>query len=111
MLELKNINKTIFPNSVNERIALADIDLELADGDFVTVIGSNGAGKSTVLNTIAGKLPPTPETVRSAGKKETRKKDNKRAKYVGGGFQDPKSGTPPDLQIERKRDLRHRPGI
>ncbi len=59
MLELTDIHKTFFPNTVNERRALVGIDLHLAPGDFVTVIGSNGAGKSTVLNTVAGKLTRT----------------------------------------------------
>ena len=58
MLEISQVSKTFFPNTVNERRALQGIDLHLAEGDFVTVIGSNGAGKSTILNTIAGKLLP-----------------------------------------------------
>ena len=58
MLEIRDVSKTFFPNTVNERKALRGIDLHLDEGDFVTVIGSNGAGKSTVLNTIAGKLTP-----------------------------------------------------
>ena len=54
MLELKGIRKTFFPGTVNEKVALKDVDLVLNDGDFVTVIGGNGAGKSTLLNIIAG---------------------------------------------------------
>ena len=111
MLELKNINKTFSPNSVNERIALADIDLELRNGDFVTVIGSNGAGKSTVLNTIAGKVSPDTGTVEIAGRNVTRMKDYKRAKYVGRVFQDPMAGTSPDLTIEQNMALAERRGM
>lgn len=111
MLKLSNINKTFFPNSINERIALADVNLELQNGDFVTVIGSNGAGKSTVLNTIAGKISPDTGTVDIAGKNVTRMKDFRRAKYVGRVFQDPMAGTAPDLTIEQNMALAERRGM
>ena len=110
MLKLRNINKTIFPNSINERIALSNINLELSDGDFVTVIGSNGAGKSTVLNTIAGKVIPDTGLVEISGRNVTRMKDYKRAKYVGRVFQDPMAGTAPDLTIEQNMALAERRG-
>ena len=111
MLRLSNVNKTFFPNSINERIALADVNLELGNGDFVTVIGSNGAGKSTVLNTIAGKINPDTGTVEIAGRNVTRMKDFKRAKYVGRVFQDPMAGTAPDLTIEQNMALAERRGM
>ncbi len=111
MLRLKNVNKTFFPNSINERIALADVNLELDNGDFVTVIGSNGAGKSTVLNTIAGKINPDTGTVEISGRNVTRMKDYKRAKYVGRVFQDPMAGTAPDLTIEQNMALAERRGM
>lgn len=110
MLKLKNINKTFFPNSINERVALSNINLELADGDFVTVIGSNGAGKSTVLNTIGGKVAPDTGVVEISGRNVTRMKDFKRAKYVGRVFQDPMAGTSPDLTIEQNMALAERRG-
>lgn len=111
MLKLKNINKTFFPNSINERVALVNINLELDDGDFVTVIGSNGAGKSTVLNTVAGKVSPDTGVVEIAGRNVTRMKDFKRAKYVGRVFQDPMAGTSPDLTIEQNMALAGRRGF
>lgn len=111
MLKLENVNKTFFPNSINERVALSDINLELGDGDFVTVIGSNGAGKSTVLNTVAGKISPDTGTVNIAGRNVTRMKDFKRAKYVGRVFQDPMAGTAPDLTIEQNMALAERRGM
>jgi len=111
MLKLSNVNKTFFPNSINERIALSNIQLELLDGDFVTVIGSNGAGKSTVLNTIAGKIAPDTGTVDIAGQNVTRMKDFKRAKYVGRVFQDPMAGTAPELTIEQNMALAERRGM
>lgn len=111
MLKLKNVNKTFFPNSINERVALSNIDLELEKGDFVTVIGSNGAGKSTVLNSIAGKVTPDTGIVEIAGRNVTRMKDYKRATYVGRVFQDPMSGTAPDLTIEQNMALAERRGM
>lgn len=111
MLKLNNVNKTFFPNSINERVALSNINLGLSDGDFVTVIGSNGAGKSTVLNTIAGKISPDTGTVNIAGRNVTRMKDFKRAKYVGRVFQDPMAGTAPDLTIEQNMALAERRGM
>ncbi|GAA2032575.1 ABC transporter ATP-binding protein [Yaniella flava] len=111
MLKLQNVNKTFFPNSVNERVALSNIDLELGNGDFVTVIGSNGAGKSTVLNTIAGKVSPDTGIVDIAGRNVTRMKDYKRATYVGRVFQDPMAGTAPDLTIEQNMALAERRGM
>lgn len=111
MLKLKNINKTFFPNSINERVALSNINLELGHKDFVTIIGSNGAGKSTVLNTIAGKVNPDTGIIDIAGKNVTRMKDYKRAKYVGRVFQDPMAGTAPDLTIEQNMALAERRGM
>src|SRR5699024_8284711 len=90
---------------------LSNINLELGDGDFVTVIGSNGAGKSTVLNTVAGKINPDTGTVNIAGRNVTRLKDFKRAKYVGRVFQDPMAGTAPDLTIEQNMALAERRGM
>lgn len=111
MLKLKNVNKTFFPNSINERVALSNIELGLGDDDFVTVIGSNGAGKSTVLNTIAGKIRPDTGVVEIAGRNVTRMKDFNRAKYVGRVFQDPMAGTAPDLTIEQNMALAGRRGM
>ncbi|MGO1183329.1 MAG: ABC transporter ATP-binding protein [Micrococcaceae bacterium] len=110
MLELTDVNKTFFPHTVNERRALRGINLTLRDGDFVTVIGSNGAGKSTVLNTIAGKLRPDTGTVTIAGKDVTKMPDHRRAAYVGRVFQDPMAGTSPDLTIEQNMALAARRG-
>ena len=56
MLTIRNVSKTFFPNTANERHALVDVSLDLAEGDFVTVIGSNGAGKSTLLNAVSGRM-------------------------------------------------------
>ena len=110
MLEIRDVSKTFFPNTVNERRALRGIDLHLADGDFVTVIGSNGAGKSTILNTVAGKLSPDTGTVSVAGRDVTRMADHRRAAWIGRVFQDPTAGTAPSLSIEENMALAWRRG-
>lgn len=110
MLKLTDIHKTFFPNTVNERKALVGINLHLAPGDFVTVIGSNGAGKSTVLNTVAGKLTPDTGTVQIDGKNVTALKDYQRANFIGRVFQDPMAGTSPNLTIEQNMSLAGRRG-
>ncbi|MBG6083650.1 ABC transporter ATP-binding protein [Zhihengliuella flava] len=105
MLEIKDLNKTFFPGTVNERKALRGINLTLHEGDFVTVIGSNGAGKSTVLNMVAGKLFPDTGSVSIDGQEVTKLADFKRAKYLGRVFQDPMAGTAPTMTIEENLSL------
>ncbi|GAA5226311.1 ABC transporter ATP-binding protein [Paeniglutamicibacter antarcticus] len=105
MLEITNLNKTFFPGTVNERKALRNINLNLAEGEFVTVIGSNGAGKSTVLNMVGGKLHPDNGTVRISGKDVTKISDHRRANYIGRVFQDPMAGTAPNMSIEENMSL------
>ena len=105
MLEIKGINKTFFPGTVNERKALRDINLNLSEAEFVTVIGSNGAGKSTILNMVGGKLRPDTGTVGIDGKEVTRLPDHARAKYIGRVFQDPMAGTAPNMSIEENMSL------
>ncbi|WP_048601398.1 ABC transporter ATP-binding protein [Rubeoparvulum massiliense] len=100
MLQLKQISKTFFPGTAEERIALRGIKLELQPGDFVTVIGSNGAGKSTLLNVIAGVLQPDQGSVVLAGKDVTRWPEYERSKLIGRVFQDPMAGTAPRMTIE-----------
>ncbi|WP_149957658.1 ABC transporter ATP-binding protein [Zafaria cholistanensis] len=101
MLDLSNITKTFFPGTVNERKALRGVDLHLAPGEFVTVIGSNGAGKSTILNMVSGKLRPDTGSVVIDGTDVTRLADFQRAKYIGRVFQDPMAGTAPTMSIEQ----------
>src|SRR5690625_79616 len=88
MLKIDNISKTFFPGTANERKALIDVSLDLAPGDFVTVIGSNGAGKSTLLNSISGRLIVDSGTISIEGKNVARQPEHKRAKVVGRVFQD-----------------------
>ncbi|MDR0416991.1 MAG: ATP-binding cassette domain-containing protein [Propionibacteriaceae bacterium] len=101
MLKLTGVHKTFFAGTVNERRALCGIDLELPEGDFVTVIGSNGAGKSTLLNIIAGSLPVDRGSVVIAGADVTRLPEHRRAAGIARVFQDPQAGTAPHMTIDQ----------
>ena len=105
MLELKNITKIFNADTVNEKVALDDLSLTLNDGDFVTVIGGNGAGKSTMLNAIAGTFPIDEGHVIIDGTDITRLPEHKRAKFIGRVFQDPMTGTAGDMWIEENMSL------
>ena len=110
MLELKNIYKTFNPGSVNEKRALNGVNLTLEDGDFVTIIGGNGAGKSTMLNAIAGTWPIDSGSVIIDGEDITKLPEHKRAAYQGRVFQDPMNGTAADMEIEENLAVAKRRG-
>ena len=110
MLDIKGIYKTFNPGSVNEKHALNGVDLHLNEGDFVTVIGGNGAGKSTFLNAIAGVWPVDKGRILIGGKDVTSLPEYKRAKYLGRVFQDPMTGTAANMQIEENLALAARRG-
>ena len=99
MLKLTNITKTFAPGTVNQKTALCGIDLHLAPGDFVTVLGSNCAGKSTLFSAIAGSIRPDTGSVILDGQDVTALPDYKRSKYIGRLFQDPLKGTAPNMTI------------
>lgn len=110
MLKIKGVYKTFNPGTINEKRALNGIDLELYDGDFVTVIGGNGAGKSTVLNMIAGVYPVDCGTIEIDGVDVTKLPEHKRAKYLGRVFQDPMTGTAADMEIAENLAIADRRG-
>lgn len=110
MLEIKGVYKTFNPGTVNEKHALNGIDLVLNEGDFVTVIGGNGAGKSTMLNMIAGVYPVDCGSILIDGQDVTKLPEYKRAKYLGRVFQDPMTGTAADMQIIENLALASRRG-
>ncbi len=110
MLELDNVTKTFHPGTVNEKIALNRLSLKLEDGEFVTVIGGNGAGKSTMQNIISGVFRPDCGRVLIDGIDVTLLPEFKRAKYLGRVFQDPSMGTAADMQIEENLALAIRRG-
>ena len=110
MLELINVCKTFNPGTVNAKVALNDLNLTLNDGDFVTVIGGNGAGKSTMLNAIAGSFQIDSGKIVIDGSDVTGLPEHKRAALLGRVFQDPMMGTAPTMQIEENLALAARRG-
>ncbi len=105
MLEIRDIRKTFHAGTVNEKIALDGVSLTLETGQFVTVIGGNGAGKSTMLNAVAGTLPIDSGSIILDGVDITHMQEYRRAKYLGRVFQDPMMGTAGDMWIEENLAL------
>ena len=110
MLEIKNVYKTFNAGTVNEKRALKNLNLSIADGDFVTVIGGNGAGKSTMLNAITGAYSVDYGSIEIDGVDVTHLPEHKRAKYIGRVFQDPMMGTAATMQIEENLAMAARRG-
>ena len=110
MLEIKEIWKTFNPGTVNEKQALRGVSLTLNDGDFCTVIGGNGAGKSTMLNAVAGTWAVDGGSISIGGVNVTSLPEYKRAPYIGRVFQDPMLGTAPTMQILENLALAARRG-
>ncbi len=105
MLTLKNVNKTFYPNTVNEKKALKNLNLSLEKGDFVTIIGSNGAGKSTLFNAIGGSFYIDSGNIFLDNTNITAMPDYKRSLDIGRLFQDPMKGTAPSMTIEENLAL------
>lgn len=110
MLEIKNVTKVFNPGTVNEKVALNNFSLTLENGDFVTVIGGNGAGKSTMMNAIAGVWPVDAGQIIIDGEDVTKLPEYKRAKFLGRVFQDPMTGTAATMGIEENLALAKRRG-
>ncbi len=110
MLEIKNVYKTFNPGTINAKTALNGLNLTLNDGDFVTVIGGNGAGKSTMLNAIAGTWKVDEGAIIIDGVDVTNMPEYKRASFLGRVFQDPMMGTAAGMQIDENLALAARRG-
>ena len=110
MLKLENVWKTFNPGTINEKVALQCLNLTMEEGDFVTVIGGNGAGKSTMLNAVAGVFGVDSGKILIDGVDVTNLPEYKRAKYIGRVFQDPMMGTAATMQIEENLALAARRG-
>ncbi|MBQ8076345.1 MAG: ATP-binding cassette domain-containing protein [Oscillospiraceae bacterium] len=110
MLKVRNISKTFNPGTINEKKAIDGLNLSLKEGDFVTVIGGNGAGKSSLLNAVAGVWPVDSGSIELAGEDITGLPEYKRAKLIGRVFQDPMMGTAPDMWIEENLAIAMRRG-
>ena len=105
MLELMHITKTFNPGTANAKTALNDLSLSVPDGDFITIIGSNGAGKSTMLNAISGSFYTDEGTILLDGEDITMEPPHKRSRSIGRLFQDPMLGTAPGMTIEENLTL------
>lgn len=110
MLRIENIHKTFNAGTINEKVALNGVDLTLKEGEFVTVIGGNGAGKSTTLNAVAGVWPVDSGKIYIGGEDVTTLSEYKRAKYLGRVFQDPMTGTATTMSIEENMAIAARRG-
>lgn len=110
MLNIVNVRKTFNKGTINEKKALRGVNLHLDEGDFVTIIGGNGAGKSTTLNMIAGVYPIDSGKIEIDGINISRDPEYKRAKYIGRVFQDPMLGTAADMEIQENLALALRRG-
>ena len=108
MLILSNVKKTFNKGTINEKKALNGISLTLNEGDFVTIIGGNGAGKSTMLNMIAGVYPIDSGRIEIDGVNISRQPEYRRAKYIGRVFQDPMKGTAAGMEIQENMALAFR---
>jgi len=110
MLELCDVKKTFNPGTVNEKQALCGVSIHLNEGDFVTVIGGNGAGKSTMLNAIAGVWPIDEGLISIGGINVTAMPEHVRAQHIGRVFQDPMMGTAANMCIDENLALAYRRG-
>lgn len=110
MLQITNVEKTFNKGTINEKKALSGLNLTMKEGDFVTVIGGNGAGKSTMLNMIAGVYPIDAGTIMLDNVNVSRWPEHKVAKYLGRVFQDPMRGTAAGMEIEENLALAYRRG-
>ena len=110
MLKIENVVKVFNPGTINEKVALNGLNLHLKEGEFVTVIGGNGAGKSTMLNAVAGVWEVDAGKILIDNVDITHLPEYKRAKYIGRVFQDPMMGTAATMQIEENMALAARRG-
>jgi putative ABC transport system ATP-binding protein len=100
MLEVEGLSKVFHPGTINENVAIRNVSLTVNQGDFITIIGSNGAGKSTFYNLVSGHFPPTTGRIRVHGRDVTRDAEHKRARYIGRIFQNPLLGTAGNMSLE-----------
>ncbi|MDD6042235.1 MAG: ATP-binding cassette domain-containing protein [Eubacteriaceae bacterium] len=105
MLKIIDISKTFNPGTINAKTAISHLSLDVAKGDFITIIGANGAGKSTLFNAIAGSFYTDEGRILLEGKDVTLVSEHKRAKYIGRLFQDPMKGSAPGMSIEENMSL------
>lgn len=111
IIELSHLTKTFLQGTPGEKQVIKGISLNVAPGDFITVIGSNGAGKTTLFNLISGNIMPTTGSIRFGNEDVTRLPEYKRAHRIGRIFQDPLAGTASNMSIEDNMMITHRKGF
>ena len=111
MIAIKNVSVIFNQGTVNENQALRDINLNIKEGDFITIIGSNGAGKSTLFNLIAGTITPSVGSIHASGRTITHEPEYKRAQYIGRIFQNPLLGTASNMSLEDNMMITYRKGF
>ena len=111
MIAIKSVSVIFNQGTVNENQALRDINLNIKEGDFITIIGSNGAGKSTLFNLIAGTISPSAGFIHANGRNITREPEYKRAQYIGRIFQNPLLGTASNMSLEDNMMITYRKGF
>jgi len=111
MIRLENVSKVFHPGTPNENVAIRQVDLNIAEGDFVTVIGSNGAGKTTLFNLISGTMPSSAGKVFVNDIDVTKHPEYKRAQYIGRIFQDPLLGTASNMMVADNMMICYRKGF
>ncbi|MBJ7259960.1 MAG: ATP-binding cassette domain-containing protein, partial [Chthoniobacterales bacterium] len=111
MLEVIGIGKTFHGGTPNEVLALRDVSFTLTQGSFLIIIGTNGSGKSTLLNAVAGTFPLDRGSVRLSGHDITKWPEHRRAKFIGRVFQNPFSGTAPNMTIAENLAMAARRGL
>ena len=105
MLKIENIHKTFNPGTANEVFALRGVNIEIEEGSFVCILGTNGSGKSTALNAVAGTFLPDQGSISLNGINISHWSEHKRAKFIGRVFQNPFSGTAPNMSIQENLAL------
>ncbi|AHC16024.1 ABC transporter ATP-binding protein [Salinispira pacifica] len=100
MIQISHLSKVFNPGTADEHTAIHNLNLDVREGDFITIIGSNGAGKSTLFNLISGTLPPSRGTLQLGERDITRLAEHRRAKYIGRIFQNPTMGTAGNMTLE-----------
>ncbi len=109
-IEIQHLSKTFFPGTSREHKALKDVSLSIQEGDFITIVGGNGAGKSTFLNAIAGNFSLDEGTISFGGHQIEHTADFERAAYISRVFQDPMQGTAPRMTVAENLALANRRG-
>ena len=109
-IEIKNLDKTFFPGTNREQYALKNVSLDIKDGDFITILGGNGAGKSTFLNALAGSFSLDNGEILIEGRDISNIVEHKRAEFISRVFQNPLDGTAPRMTVAQNMSLALRRG-